>query len=186
MEHRSLGMTYNCNGCRWWSEMIARAIGAGPVQALCLVRGGPNSGKYCHPQTVCDKWERGHLGAVDEPCEDPMRYGNEERATTVIDGSSREFYGHTVDLSPDEARRAIRTSEIRQDGEFCRIKFQGHWWEITLNDLLDHGLKGRPRQRGESMPDYVTMFSSAVTFGVRLKVEDHGRFFAVVDRRTDG
>ena len=40
---RSYGETDNCNGCRFWSEMIAQSIGGGPVQALCLSQDGPLS-----------------------------------------------------------------------------------------------------------------------------------------------
>ncbi len=25
-----------CDGCKWWSEMIAAAMGCGPMKALCL------------------------------------------------------------------------------------------------------------------------------------------------------
>ena len=73
---RTYGETHNCAGCRFWSEMIARAVGGGPVEAMCLVDGGPFSGKYVTERQRCNQWKSGHLGAVD----DPPDYGEETRA----------------------------------------------------------------------------------------------------------
>jgi hypothetical protein len=56
--------------------MIARSIGGGPVEAMCLVDDGPFSGKYVIGRQRCDKWKSGHFGAVD----DPPNYGEETRA----------------------------------------------------------------------------------------------------------
>lgn len=67
MFHRTYGQTRNCKGCKFWSEMIARAHGGGPVEALCLATGGQYSGKYTVASTRCDKWESGENGAIDEP-----------------------------------------------------------------------------------------------------------------------
>jgi hypothetical protein len=184
MEHRTDGTTYNCKGCRYWSEMIARAHG-GPVEALCLVQGGPKSGKYCRAEFVCDRWERGHLGAVDEPCEDPLRYAVEEKVPTIGDGTAREYYGFKVDLSPADARRAIRTSPVRADGQFCRIRFRDQWWRLERTDLENTRITVRACGMDEPLSEYVTMFSMHALYGARL-VQDAGDYrFVVVDRVKD-
>lgn len=72
---RTYGETKNCAGCRFWSEMIARSHGGGPVEAMCLAD-GPQSGKYVSDRQTCVAWKSGHLGAVD----DPPNYGEETRA----------------------------------------------------------------------------------------------------------
>ena len=66
MTHRTDGETRNCKGCRYWSEMIARAHG-GPVEAMCLGPMSPARGKYMAGHRTCADWASGHLGAVDEP-----------------------------------------------------------------------------------------------------------------------
>ena len=66
---KTMGATENCEGCRYWSEMLAFCDGAGPVQAMCLCDAGPKRGKYTIGRESCQKWESGHLGAVDDPCE---------------------------------------------------------------------------------------------------------------------
>ena len=40
MSDRTYGETRNCAGCRFWSEMLAQAIGGGPVTAMCLAEAG--------------------------------------------------------------------------------------------------------------------------------------------------
>ena len=84
MNHRSYGETKNCKGCRFWSEMLAQAIGGGPVQAMCLSDEGPNKGKYTSARITCEAWKSGHHGAVDEPpdygAEVREMYADEERA----------------------------------------------------------------------------------------------------------
>lgn len=73
---RTYGETRDCNGCRFWSEMIARALGRG-VEAMCLAgEGTPYGGKYTIGRQTCDAWKSGHHGAVD----DPPNYGEEVRA----------------------------------------------------------------------------------------------------------
>ena len=66
---RSYGTTKDCNGCRFWSEMIAQAIGGGGVQALCLSdnEAAPNRSKYTYGRDTCSFWKEGALGAVDDP-----------------------------------------------------------------------------------------------------------------------
>lgn len=64
----------NCGGCRFWSEMIARAGGGttnprGDTEALCLNDKSPHHSKYTTPDMTCPafaKYVHG-IGAVDEP-----------------------------------------------------------------------------------------------------------------------
>jgi hypothetical protein len=75
VSHRSYGETRDCKGCRYWSEMIAGCNGGGPVKALCLApKPAPNYGQYMPPWGKCAAWASGHLGAVDEPGQDPRAY----------------------------------------------------------------------------------------------------------------
>jgi hypothetical protein len=80
-EHRNPGLTDNCHGCRYWSEMIARSVRL-EVHALCLVpRGTPGAlypGRYTAGWQTCPAWASGHLGPVDEPGDDgPDKYNAE-------------------------------------------------------------------------------------------------------------
>lgn len=71
LDYRSWGETQNCHGCRFWSEMIAQALGGGPLQAMCLNPDSPMSGKYTSKRQACGNWREGSLGAVDDPGGDP-------------------------------------------------------------------------------------------------------------------
>lgn len=62
------GETKNCAGCRFWSEMIAKCDGGGPIEAYCLGN-GKNRAKYVTGRMTCDSWKHGELGAVDQPGE---------------------------------------------------------------------------------------------------------------------
>ena len=68
--------TRDCGGCRYWSEMIAQAIGGREVEAMCLSQDGPCAGKYTVATQVCSAYARNSAGAVDEP----PNYGEESRA----------------------------------------------------------------------------------------------------------
>jgi hypothetical protein len=60
-----------CLDCWFWSDMIAKCDGAGPVQAMCLNRESRNHLKYTVSQVSCDKWEDSLNGfRVDSPGED--------------------------------------------------------------------------------------------------------------------
>jgi hypothetical protein len=60
-----------CLDCWFWSDMIAKCDGAGPVQAMCLNRESRNHLKYTVSQVTCDKWEDSLNGfRVDSPGED--------------------------------------------------------------------------------------------------------------------
>lgn len=75
MSDRTYGETKDCRGCRFWSEMVAQAIGGRGVEALCLSGTGPKASKYTSARTTCDAWKSGHHGAID----DPPNYGEHVR-----------------------------------------------------------------------------------------------------------
>jgi hypothetical protein len=61
-----------CDGCRYWSEMIARAGGwttnpRGDTEALCLAKNSPYALQYTTGETTCLAFARNTCGAVDEP-----------------------------------------------------------------------------------------------------------------------
>lgn len=58
-----------CENCRYWSEMIARAIGHGPVEAMCLSSKSKYHSKYTSGRMGCEHALDGRdwLGAVDVP-----------------------------------------------------------------------------------------------------------------------
>ena len=59
-----------CGSCRYWSEMMAQAIGPGPVQAMCLADDAPYRLRYTSARQGCLKWQHNHHGAVDCPPDD--------------------------------------------------------------------------------------------------------------------
>lgn len=71
MHHRTYGETRDCKGCRFWSEMCARAEG-NTVVALCINSASPKSMTYTAPFSSCDAWKDGTLGAIDTPGPDNM------------------------------------------------------------------------------------------------------------------
>ena len=71
------GRPRTCGSCRFWSEMLAKSEGGGPVQAMCLASGaneGPLRGQYTTERQTCESWASGHLGSVDSPGEEPPDY----------------------------------------------------------------------------------------------------------------
>jgi hypothetical protein len=76
LEHRTYGETRNCKGCRYWSEMIARTNDNGCITALCLAN-GTRKGQWTPAYLTCEAWASGHLGAIDEPGQDPAAYESE-------------------------------------------------------------------------------------------------------------
>ena len=53
----------NCDGCKWWSERIARSIGGGPMEAMCL-----NVHSPCYNRMVCGGCTFYRSGrAIDDP-----------------------------------------------------------------------------------------------------------------------
>ena len=75
---RTLGISRDCAGCRFWSEMVAtsKAEEVGHVKYLCLSATGPLAGSYVAATQTCRGWASGHHGAIDAP----PRYGEEARA----------------------------------------------------------------------------------------------------------
>lgn len=64
----------NCEGCRFWSEMIAEAAPAG-VRALCLNDASGSFSTYTYGPDRCDQWQEGSLGAIDQPGGNPYADG---------------------------------------------------------------------------------------------------------------
>jgi len=69
MDYRTWGKTKNCKGCRFWSEMIAKSDGGGPVSAMCLNPKSLEYQKYRTGSEHCGQWGSGHYGAIDTPGE---------------------------------------------------------------------------------------------------------------------
>ena len=65
--NRTYGKTKDCKGCRYWSEMIAKVVGMGPLQSLCLNKNSKQAYFYTRPDTHCPEWADGEYGAVDDP-----------------------------------------------------------------------------------------------------------------------
>jgi hypothetical protein len=70
MFHRNNEPGQVCDGCRYWSEMIAQSNGSG-IQAYCLCRESPRYATYTVKRDSCDAWRDGSWGAVDQPGGDP-------------------------------------------------------------------------------------------------------------------
>lgn len=52
-----------CDGCKWWSEMVAQSLGCGPIEAMCL---NPESSEYQRMiRDGCSERKSGR--AVDDP-----------------------------------------------------------------------------------------------------------------------
>ena len=57
-------MMNSCDGCKWWSELVAAQEGTGPMKAMCL---NPDSPCYQRMEwRGCRKCESGR--PVDDPC----------------------------------------------------------------------------------------------------------------------
>lgn len=59
-------MSRSCEGCRYWSEMVAESIGGGPVKAMCLLPG--TSARAFEARMTwrgCESYEAGV--AIDDP-----------------------------------------------------------------------------------------------------------------------
>ncbi len=97
---RTFGETRNCAGCRFWSEMIAKCDGDGPVQAMCLGDGVLKS-RYTTARQTCKSWKAGHLGAVDEP----PNYGEAVRAAYAAEGGLSDGEVHNPHLPARLLRR---------------------------------------------------------------------------------
>lgn len=65
----------HCEDCRFWSEMCAQSMDGGPIEALCLAKGGDRQGKYTTGRSGCDGFKPRDFGAVD----DPPNYGEQTR-----------------------------------------------------------------------------------------------------------
>lgn len=91
----------NCGGCRYWSQMIARAGGGtdnprGDTEALCLTPEGPNAQRYTTSETTCGSWAKNSHGAVDEPPD----YGAQANAEYAREAAARHPNGTPL-FAPD-------------------------------------------------------------------------------------
>lgn len=64
-----------CENCRFWSQMCARSVGSGPIEALCLAEGGEKKGRFVPSDGSCGGFKLNYLGSVD----DPPNYGEHVR-----------------------------------------------------------------------------------------------------------
>ena len=64
-------MSRRCESCRYWSDQIADLRGES-LSAQCLLPGPAPAMKRA--TEVCVAWGSNHLGAIDEPGRDPLRY----------------------------------------------------------------------------------------------------------------
>ncbi len=55
-----------CSSCRYWSDQLAQ-VKHGVLYANYR-------GEYRTGNQGCGGWQSGHLGAIDEPGSDPLRY----------------------------------------------------------------------------------------------------------------
>ncbi len=61
-----------CAGCRYWSEMLAQAIGGGPLQAMCIAPAPAEFRlNYTTRRMKCSAWAAGPQGAIDDPAGNP-------------------------------------------------------------------------------------------------------------------
>lgn len=88
MSDRTYGETKDCAGCRYWSEMLAQCQGGGPIKAVCLHPTGPNRMVYTTAKRTCSSWASGHLGAIDEPGQDPDAYKVEHLPADDTEGGA--------------------------------------------------------------------------------------------------
>jgi len=72
-------MVQTCQTCRYWSDQQARVHDHHGLQAVCLSR-GIWAGLWTRPNSTCEDWASGHLGAVDEPDQPADRYERDQVA----------------------------------------------------------------------------------------------------------
>jgi hypothetical protein len=75
-----------CETCRYWSQMCAQALDAGPIEALCLAADGPKLAQFTRANFHCPAWRLNSHGSVDAPPD----YGEQVRALyEAEDGASK-------------------------------------------------------------------------------------------------
>lgn len=125
---RTYGETKNCNGCRFWSEMLAKAEGGGGVQAMCLAESGPFKGKYTFGSQKCDSWKSGHRSGGEE-----IIYYDEYPSFTEELGSI---------AGPFETRE-LAVERLGFDGE---VKCKECGYLVSLNYMEPYATQLRERQ----------------------------------------
>ena len=83
----------NCDGCRYWSDMVARAGSGttnprGDVEAMCL-SAGSRKGQYTTSEETCEAFARDNAGKVDSP----PNYGEEARMAYEAEANARHANG---------------------------------------------------------------------------------------------
>jgi len=63
-----------CDGCRYWSDQIARVESDGVLRAACLSLDSPHAMTFTPGRQTCHDWAGNALDAIDEPGRDPERY----------------------------------------------------------------------------------------------------------------
>jgi len=53
----------DCDGCKWWSELVAQQIGLDPMEAMCLNPVSPRYQRMVHDGCECCE----HGRAIDDP-----------------------------------------------------------------------------------------------------------------------
>lgn len=73
-----------CEGCRYWSEMVAQSIGLGPMEALCLRDASPHGGTMTKETDTCSEWKEATHGAIDDPSHRVMPYDEDDYRPVTI------------------------------------------------------------------------------------------------------
>lgn len=75
----------SCDGCKFWSEMVAEGTVGGPLKALCLNYKGPHHSEMVH--RGCSKYEQGP--SIDNPSIQDGAYLDSEVDNTLYES----FFG---------------------------------------------------------------------------------------------
>ena len=54
-----LGGVMSCEGCKFWSALVAQSIGCGPIEALCLNKESDKFNKMTKEADSCESREPG-------------------------------------------------------------------------------------------------------------------------------
>lgn len=102
---RALGR--NCGGCRYWSEMIARAIGGADVEAYCLGPGSPYRGHYTKGRQTCEAFAKNSHGAVDDPHRGPDAVAEYEREANTIYPNGNPVFSKDGTMLDERGNRSV-------------------------------------------------------------------------------
>ena len=157
----------NCDGCRYWSDMIARAGGGttnprGDTEALCLAKSGHYAGRYTTAEMACDAFARDTAGKVDGPpnygeeacevyaAEARARYPNgtpsRKRASAVRSGKGADPMTPKHGYTPEELDQGALRDLICDAEQSERQAIEGPFFPekgITRESLLAYAAKCR-------------------------------------------